>query len=430
MLDIKRASIYCRGSDLAFQAGIAAAFITDHQLECWNIYVDEQGIDSWQKLTADCARGYTDVIIIKSIDVITEDMKGIALLDDLLPVPIIGAEDLYCTKENLNLETLQYEKPKRSRTKEQRQELSDYRQANPKFETEERYYGGIAPFGYSRVDDKLIRDPLTAPFVEQLFIKARDGEKITDIAVWLSNEGIPTPRGGSRWSENTVRDILKNSVYADDLISRELYETVQERFDSKAEPEKRPPGFYQGIVTCSVCGRPLAYHGTGGKDRRKTAVYSCKYHTGKSPQEEPLPHMPKIDEETLKSEVLEQCNEYIREMTSKTKAKKMEMAINRFEKEKNRYEGQITKLGQKILERSSVYGIKIPDNLWNSWETARRKYLTASAQRYLLLHRFGIYRPEEMTENDYEQEKKLYQSITVSPEGKAEVHFWGETAFQ
>ena len=72
-MDIKRASIYCRGSDLAFQAGIAAAFITDHQLECWNIYVDEQGIDSWQKLTADCARGYTDVIIIKSIDVITED---------------------------------------------------------------------------------------------------------------------------------------------------------------------------------------------------------------------------------------------------------------------------------------------------------------------------------------------------------------------
>jgi len=74
--------------------------------------VDEQGIDSWQKLTADCARGYTDVIIIKSIDVITEDMNSIALLEDLLPVPIIGAENLYCTKENLNLETLQYEKPK------------------------------------------------------------------------------------------------------------------------------------------------------------------------------------------------------------------------------------------------------------------------------------------------------------------------------
>ena len=208
------------------------------------------------------------MIIIKSIDVITEDMKGIALLEDLLPVPIIGAEDLYCTKENLNLETLQYEKQKRSRTKEQRQEPSDYRQANPKFETEERYNGGIAPFGYSRIDDKLIRDPLTSPFVEQLFIKAQDGEKITDIAVWLNNEGIPTPRGGSRWSENTVRDILKNSVYADDLISRELYERVQERFDSKVKPEKRPPGFYQGIVSCSVCGRPLAYHGAGGKDRR------------------------------------------------------------------------------------------------------------------------------------------------------------------
>ena len=427
-MDIKRASIYCRCSDLAFQAGIAAAFIADHQLECWNIYVDEQGLDSWQKLIADCARGYTDVIIIKSIDVITEDMKGITLLEDLLPVPIIGAEDLYCTKEDLNLETLQYEKPKRSRTKEQRQELSDYRQANPKFETEERYYGGIAPFGYSRVDDKLIRDPLTAPFVEQLFIKARDGEKITDIAVWLSNEGIPAPRGGFRWSENTVRDILKNSVYADDLISRELYETVQERFDSKTKPEKRPPGFYQGIVTCSVCGRPLAYHGTGGKDRRKTAVYSCKYHTGKSPQEEPLPHMPKIEEEALKAVVLEQCNDYIREMTGKSG--KMDTAIKRFEKKKYALEDQMKKIGQKVLDRRHTYGIKITEDLWYSWEAARRKYLTAVAQRYLLLHRFGIYRPEEMTENDYEQEKKLYQSISVSPEGKAEVHFWGETAFQ
>ena len=105
MLDIRRASIYCRGSDLAFQAGIAAAFISDHQMESCNIYVDKQGLDSWQKLTADCARGYTDVIIIKSIDVITEDMRGITLLEDLLPVPIIGAEDLYCTKKNLNLET-------------------------------------------------------------------------------------------------------------------------------------------------------------------------------------------------------------------------------------------------------------------------------------------------------------------------------------
>jgi len=43
------------------------------------------------------------VIIIKSIDVITEDMKGITLLEDLLPVLIIGAEDLYCTNNVVNL---------------------------------------------------------------------------------------------------------------------------------------------------------------------------------------------------------------------------------------------------------------------------------------------------------------------------------------
>ena len=138
--------------------------------------------------------------------------------------------------------------------------------------------------------------------------------------------------------------------------------------------------------------------------------------------------MPKIDEETLKAVVLDQCNDYIREMTGKSG--KMDTAIKRFEKKKNAHENQMKKIGQKVIDCRHTYGIKITEDLWYSWEAARRKYLTAVAQRYLLLHRFGIYRPEEMTENDYEQEKKLYQSISVSPEGKTEVHFWVETAFQ
>ena len=49
--------------------------------------------------------------------------------------------------------------------------------------------------------------------------------------------------------------------------------------------------------------------------------------------------------------------------------------------------------------------VRVSKDLWIFWEQARRKYLTAGAYRNLLLHRFEVYRPEEMSENDYEMEK-------------------------
>ena len=427
-MSIERACIYCRGSDdLAFQAGIAAAFIADHQLKCSDVYVDEQGFDSWQKIAEDCARGGIDAVVIQKADILTENYKDLKQLAEILPIPIIGADDLYCSKENLDLETLQYEKSITGRRKEQKRELDEYRQAHLNFEKLNGYYGGLAPFGYSREDGKLVHDPTTSSMVERIFTMARDGEKITDIAAWLDSAGIPTSRDSSHWSDNTVKSILRNSVYVDDLITRDLYDSVQERFDSKAEAEKRESGVYQGIIRCGTCGRPLAYHGVDGKDRRKTAIYSCKYHTGKNPKEEPLPHMPKIEEEKLKAEVLRQCNQYILGMTENDRL--MALAIKRFENQMKSREEQMRKIGQKVLEHKFLYGVKIPDDLWSSWELARRRYVGAVMYRTLLRYRASVHRPEQTIENDFDQEKRLYRSITISPEGKVNIEFLGDTVF-
>lgn len=427
-MDIERASIYCRGSDIAYQVGIAAAFIVDHGLKCGGLFVDEQGVDSWKKLMEDCAHQYTDAIIIRGIETITENAEGINLLDELLPIPIIGAEDMYCTKENLNLETLRFEQNEPGRNKGKKKESGEDEQALSGAKPQYRQIGGVAPFGYIKKGDELIPNPSTACMVEQLFIKAKDGEKITSIASWLEDQGVLTSRGSSRWSENTIRDILKNRVYIDDLVSCELYDAVQERFDTKTPVEKREAGVYQGIVKCSHCGRPLAYNGVGGKDRRKTAVYSCKYHTGRNPKEQPLEHMPKIDEEILKAEVQEQCNHYIREMAGRTK--KMDMSIERLKKKKDTLEGQLRKLGQRVQDNGLFCGLKITEGLWNSWYEARGRYYYAIAYRSLLQHWFAVYQPEPTVDNDYEQEKKLYESVTVDVEGNVQVHFWGDSAFR
>lgn len=191
-------------------------------------------------------------------------------------------------------------------------------------ERQERFCGGIAPFGYIRSGGKLDKDPFTAYIVLQMFCKAKEGEHATSIASWLEKNGIQSPRGSYHWSDNTVRDILKNDVYADDLISKELYDAVQERFHCRAEANERTPGIYQGIVLCGICGRQMAYHGVGGKDRRKAAIYACKYHTGANPKELALDHMPRIDEDKLRAEVLKQSIRYYQLMKRKIRKDKIE----------------------------------------------------------------------------------------------------------
>ena len=137
--------------------------------------------------------------------------------------------------------------------------------------------------------------------------------------------------------------------------------------------------------------------------------------------------MPKIEEERLKAEVLRQCNEYIRGMAENDRL--MALAVKRFEKKMKTLEEQMRKIGQKVLERNTLYGVKIPDDLWPSWEQARRRYMAAVMYRALLRHRAAVFRPEQTTENDFEQEKQLYRSITISPEGQVTVEFKGDTVF-
>jgi len=175
-VSIERACIYCRGFDgLASQAGFAAAYIVGLGLQCTQIYVDEQGFDSWQKIAEECSRENIDAVIIKNLDALTEDENGIESLEEMLPIPIIGAEDSYCSKENLNIETLQYEKPRTGNRREQKQELENYRQTSLNDDEQSRYFGGRAPFGYSRKGGKLVHDPITSPAVERVFTMAMGG---------------------------------------------------------------------------------------------------------------------------------------------------------------------------------------------------------------------------------------------------------------
>ena len=278
---------------------------------------------------------------------------------------------------------------------------------------------------------------------------ALEGERITAIATWLSEEGISSPsdrkspeaiiltdsRNGdavktvtstqaSRWSDNTIRDMLRNEVYAQGIVERDVFNRVQMRFDgNRRETTQRSRGLYQGLVCCGSCQRAMAYQGTDVNGRKK-ATYFCKFHTGANPKSEPFEHMPKVDEEVLKEEVLRQCNRYIEGFSTE----KLTPVLEELMEKEQSAEKKLRDLGEKLIRGVSI-STKGNQGLWIAWEQARRRYLAATAYAFLLGHRFKTYQFGHMDENDLDTEHKLIESIIVYPDGKITVRFLGYKIF-
>ena len=53
-----------------------------------------------------------------------------------------------------------------------------------------------------------------AEIVRRIFREWNDARgSLSGIATRLSNDGVPSPRGGDRWRQNTVRLVLTNEAY-------------------------------------------------------------------------------------------------------------------------------------------------------------------------------------------------------------------------
>lgn len=69
-------------------------------------------------------------------------------------------------------------------------------------------------YGYTRDDGLRLRpDAETAPVVRMIFSLAADGHGASRISAQLSEMGILTPTGKTRWNRSTIYSILQNPVY-------------------------------------------------------------------------------------------------------------------------------------------------------------------------------------------------------------------------
>ena len=169
------------------------------------------------------------------------------------------------------------------------------------------FLGSKSPFGYKRVKvsdgvkerPTLEIDPAAAPVVKELFQSSLSGNGLMEICKALNDRGV-TNRG-KRWYKGGLHYLLNNEAYtgtavwgrtskgekAQDpvrvegawpaLVSREMFDAVQEAMRNRAPKVQRPARvgsrfLLSGLLKCGVCGRP--YSGQGAKSGQ-FAYYIC-----------------------------------------------------------------------------------------------------------------------------------------------------------
>lgn len=164
---------------------------------------------------------------------------------------------------------------------------------------------GPADYGYIRRYDPVTRayitqepDPETGPVAAGIITRAARNDPVSAIARDLTDRGIPAPKGGAKWSRQTVREIALNPEYTGcrrlkdgtfapgwvdgtfttswvPVIDIETHMAAVKVLNDPARIRQRPgrqERLLSYLAACGPCGEPLA----GGKDYAGRPQYRCR----------------------------------------------------------------------------------------------------------------------------------------------------------
>jgi site-specific DNA recombinase len=163
---------------------------------------------------------------------------------------------------------------------------------------EQGIYPSHAPIGYSNIDSEgkriIVPDERTAHLIRKLFEWYATGQySLLELTRKARAEGLAYRKSGSPMDKSCVHLILRNPIYYGDfrwdgkvfagtheaLVSRELWDTVQEMLESKARKRtghRKHNWALQSLVSCGHCGCALVAELKKGK----YIYYHCTGHKG------------------------------------------------------------------------------------------------------------------------------------------------------
>ena len=137
---------------------------------------------------------------------------------------------------------------------------------------------GPTSFGYRRVNGKLSIDADEAPILKRMFELFIQHRRIKTVALELTCEEAKT-RSGSDFTGPTIKRLLTNDIVLgksgelDPLISKELFENVQNILAlQKGKAKRKPAHLFAGLTYCGCSGKMYVPSGS-----HKYVCRDCKF---------------------------------------------------------------------------------------------------------------------------------------------------------
>jgi len=246
-----------------------------------------------QQLLSDLKKEKIDIVLVYKIDRLTRSPKDFYQLIEFFEqakIDFISITERFDTStpagrllRNIMLTFSQFERELTSeRTKDKMLERAKKGMAN----------GGLTPYGYMRLDKKLIPHPKEAKEIKSIFEKYLETKSLFAVYDFLKEKGIKN-KSGKNFSKTNIAHILRNVVYVGKIkhnneiyqgvhtpiISDEIFALAQKIHKEKKKNFRVYKNFlFGGLVNCEECGSKMTSCFTnkrGGGKLKRYYYYRC-----------------------------------------------------------------------------------------------------------------------------------------------------------
>ena len=231
----------------------------------------------FQRMIADSAKGLFEVVLVWKLDRFSRDRYDSAHYKHILKkngVRLISAkENISDGPEGIILESM-LEGYAEYYSAELSQKIRRGQQDNAR---KCMNNGGNIPLGYyvDKATGRLAVNPETAPYVQELFRRYGNGERLSCLQAEMKKQGLRSKRGNA-YSVGVLSNLLKNRKYIGEykygkviipdgipgIIDKELFERVQMRMAANKKAPARTKAEEEYLLTtklfCGQCGRLMA----------------------------------------------------------------------------------------------------------------------------------------------------------------------------
>ena len=305
----KRVAIYARvstqeqaenGNSLEFQIDKLKAYCQLHELKIVGEYVDA-GVSgakfsrpALDRLKNDIEK--IDIVLVYKIDRLSRAIKDtMFLIEDIFKpnnVDLISLSENFDTSQAVGMAMIAVIS---TFAQLERETIKERMMAGKLQAVKNGKYINNAPFGYKKVDGKLVKDEDTRKCVEFIFEKLLEGHSTTKIAKMIELNGYAKLRT-ALWHFNTINRFVHKKVYCghtplmDILVknTHEPYITDEEQDyilklinSRKCSPSKAYdrsfPAVFRGMINCPTCHRKMAVSRAPKKGVKKNKLYLIRY---------------------------------------------------------------------------------------------------------------------------------------------------------